>query len=64
MACNLKAVTQINHANDADPSMTWFDTHLIKTDASMRTDTLAHQLATTPLLSVETQARLREQRGS
>jgi hypothetical protein len=42
----------------------WLDTHLIKTDASVRRATLVQQLTTAPLLSMETRPRLNAQRGT
>jgi len=54
-------IIQINHAKDAETSMMWLDTYLIKTDASLRTATLVHRLTTTPLLSMGTRPRLSKQ---
>ena len=55
--------TSLNRANYTDTSKTWLDTHLIKSDASVRTATLVHEL-TTPPLSAETPVQLRAQSGS
>lgn len=59
-----KTITPSNHANNADTTVMSLSTHLIKSDASVRTDSLAHELETTPLHSVETTVRLSAQRSS
>ena len=50
LASDLKRITQINHAKDADTSNMCSDTHLIKTDASVGTAALVHRVNNTTTL--------------